>query len=904
MGSREDADTALRRITNRFGSSPKWPDWVVGEMCRKPVEVTQAARDLLVEQPGEYGSTTGERAALAWVADRLDEYLLRRYAIRDGLPATELAERVLAMLASLGPDYLYSQSPACGEVGDLLVAQAPEARVVLSREFVRHLDAAPTVGVHTLLGRLVEADGAVDVPAVLEWAGGGEMIGVAGVDGLLVAESAAGRPWPLALAAARRQAVNQGWDDLPALRAAEPLWPPVNAGEAWADRLIADVVAMPEPQRAAWRALLTHAAGANQARPSDRWRRTGAALVAEVDFVACTTGWLALVGRPRIAPLRVGPLDGSDPNEGFDPYNATVLRGLLWLLADLPPERAIVRLFGAVVETALRKVPGIGPRSPKLANAAVYGLSQVDDPAAVGELARLSVRVTHKGSQKELGKALNARAAALGMSRHEIEELAIPAYGLQDVGRRVERLGATTAEVHVAGNETILRWQNAAGRPVKAPPAEVRRDHGEALAELKASVKEIDKMLAAQRDRLDRMLLSRREWPFEAWRERYLDHPLVGTLARRLIWTVDGIACCWADGAPRTADGAVLAPAADATVALWHPIGQPVPAVLAWREFLERHAVTQPFKQAHREVYVLTDAERATGTYSNRFAAHIVRQHQFHALAAVRGWHDVLRMMVDDVYPPPTRQLPEWGLRAEFWVEGAGDEYGRDTSESGAYLRLATDQVRFYPIDAPGHQTHASGGGYEQWLHADQRPTEPVPLESVPPLVFSEVMRDIDLFIGVGSVGNDPTWSDGGPEGRFREYWANYSFGELSETAQTRRDLLTRLLPRLAIAARCEIAGRFLRVRGDLSTYKIHLGSGNILMEPHDEYLCIVPDRSAPAGTDGLFLPFEGDRTLSLVLSKAFLLAGDRTITDPTIRSQLHRTGTSQRAAVDDGSAR
>ena len=29
----------------------------------------------------------------------------------------------------------------------------------------------------------------------------------------------------------------------------------------------------------------------------------------------------------------------------------------------------------------------------------------------------------------------------------------------------------------------------------------------------------------------------------------------------------------------------------------------------------------------------------------------------------------------------------------------------------------------------------------------------------------------------VATVGNDPTWQDGGPEGRFRDYWASYSFG-------------------------------------------------------------------------------------------------------------------------------
>ena len=52
------------------------------------------------------------------------------------------------------------------------------------------------------------------------------------------------------------------------------------------------------------------------------------------------------------------------------------------------------------------------------------------------------------------------------------------------------------------------------------------------------------------------------------------------------------------------------APSELATVALWHPIGRPVEEVLAWRDRLERLEIKQPYKQAHREVYLLTDAER------------------------------------------------------------------------------------------------------------------------------------------------------------------------------------------------------------------------------------------------------------------------------------------------------
>ena len=55
-----------------------------------------------------------------------------------------------------------------------------------------------------------------------------------------------------------------------------------------------------------------------------------------------------------------------------------------------------------------------------------------------------------------------------------------------------------------------------------------------------------------------------------------------------------------------------------------------------------------------------------------------------------------------------------------------------------------------------------------------------------------------------------------------------------------------------------------------------------------DRYLCIVPAQGQldKAG-ERIFLPFEGDRTLSLILSKVFLLAADDKITDATILRQL-----------------
>ena len=700
-------------------------------------------------------------------------------------------------------------------------------------------------------------------------------------EALAEAELATGRPLAPAVVAVFRRSALEAYGTKPLAEwAARLTAPALNVGEEWAEQALRDGTG-PD-----WQALLAHTTTATAAKPTAKWDKRAGALIDALgaDHVReKALPWLALVGRPRTFPLDRGPYE-PDINSAYDPYNANALRGLGWLLSLLPPHPDTARALGTLVETSLKKVAGLGPRNPKVANAGVVALARIDSEPALAELARLATRVTYKNTAKLIDTALETRAQALGLSREEIEELAVPAYGLTEVGHAEHHLGEVTAVLEVRGGKALLSWHNAAGKPVKAPPAAAKRDHADELKELKAAAKDIDKMLSAQSERLDRQFLARRTWSYDTWRERYLDHPLVGTLARRLLWTVDGTTVGHTDGELRTLTDDPVTQGSE--VRLWHPAGHEPAEIVAWRDWLERHEITQPFKQAHREVYLLTDAERTTATYSNRFAAHVLRQHQFHSLAAVRGWRNKLRLSVDDEAPPAVRELPQWGLRAEYWIEGDGGADYQDITESGSFLRLRTDQVRFYPIDAPENSAHCCGGKYSMWLRDGAAPVDPLPLEAVPLLVLSEVLRDVDLFVGVASVGNDPTWQDGGPDGRFREYWTSYGFGELTQSAETRRMLLERLIPRLAIADRCALEGRFLQVKGDRHTYKIHLGSGNILRTPNDQYLCIVP-KSTGAAPQGGYLPFEGDRMLAVILSKAMMLAEDTKITDSTILGQL-----------------
>ena len=688
-----------------------------------------------------------------------------------------------------------------------------------------------------------------------------------------------------------------------------------DAGEAWTDKVLADLEIMTPEARLAWCELFAHTVTAESGKPSAKWLAEAARhreAIGEMEFARSVGSWLNLVAPPAPFTLVAPKYEGADVMDNAAIYdgflrltaeyehqqaeylsrisekNNWLLKGLAWYAAS-SDQPEVARGLAKMTQAAFTNIVGYGPMAARAGNAGIWALGQMPGGIGVGPLATLRTRLRDRGALKLIAAAIESAAKASGMTVEELEDLVVPTGGLGADGARAETFGTEgSARLSLAGatGRTKLEWFGADGKPRKAVPAGVKREFAAEVKALKAAEEEIASALSAQAARFDKALLDERVWTLAVWRERYGSHPVLGNLARRLLWTIGGTAALpIGDDFVNVSEQMLSSLTDEAEVRLWHPISAPPEEVMRWRDALETRGLTQPFKQAHREVYLLTDAERATNTYSNRFAAHILKQHQFNSLCVLRGWKNTLRLMVDDTYPPATRLLPQYGLRAEFWVEGIGDDYQVDTNEAGTYLRLATDQVRFYAENAETNYAHAGGGGYASGR--GQTPAAPLPLAEVPPLALSEVMRDVDLFVGVASLGNDPAWSDGGPAGRYRNYWQDYAFGDLGETAKTRAEVLGKLLPRLKIASRCELNGKFLVVRGDLRTYKIHLGSGNILMEPNDQYLCIVPGRSE--GTGDLFLPFEGDRMLAIILSKAFLLADDTGIKDPTIVSQIKR---------------
>ena len=309
----------------------------------------------------------------------------------------------------------------------------------------------------------------------------------------------------------------------------------LHTDEAWTRYLRAQLDSLEPPPRTAWHGLLLHCNIANQSKPSRKWLQQVDVLIVGIGraaFAAVLSGALAEIGKPGTPQItRVSSGEFMLDPTLIHETHSDLLRGLIWCAGLVKDDNLIVSVGDAAL-VCFKKIPGIGPRAPKIGNACLYALSATSSLAAVGQLSRLKTRAKHASIRKQLDKALDTAAEKTGMTAAEMEEVAVPSCGLTEVGAHRLRLGDTTAVLEVLGGlKAEVSWLQADGKKLKAVPASVKEAFAADLKSLKQCEKEIANLLPAQRDRLEQLFLLDRSWPFPEFRSRYLDHPLVGILA-------------------------------------------------------------------------------------------------------------------------------------------------------------------------------------------------------------------------------------------------------------------------------------------------------------------------------------------------------------------------------------
>ncbi|MFT8807561.1 DUF4132 domain-containing protein [Gluconobacter sp.] len=528
-------------------------------------------------------------------------------------------------------------------------------------------------------------------------------------------------------------------------------------------------------------------------------------------------------------------------------------------------------------------------------NRIIRALGLTADRDAINEQIALRQKTRHSLMLSQINAALADSARKSGISITELEERSAYTHDLNSHHERAVPLpnGLTATlslKTNSSGTVTLFSTDGSELRPV--PPA-IRAELKSirAYEKLREEARALTKEMQAHRLRLERSWITQERWTAERFRTNYLTHPVLSWLAHRQIWTLtapDGTqrTVLFPNSTPVAPDGTPTASLRDdETVTLWHPLDADTALVNQWRDTLEDIALIQPIRQAWRETYVLTDAERATSPASLRYARQVLRQAQSVELGRQRGWRvRTLSMHMPSSEGDPTSlTIPSAGLHAEIWTAGVD---GHAAFHHGTFTHILTDRVQFRTVTDKGSWRYDGG----KKLSVGK---ETVPLEDVPPLIFSEVMRDLDLFVSVASIGLEVTYLDGA-EGQTIAQWrrmpdlAMWNYDEtlpLNGRARIRYETLERILPRLTIADRLELTDTYVHVRGVLHSYRVHIRTGNIFLDPDRRYICIVPDARKKKST--IALPFDDDQTLSVILSKLFLLAADDKITDPVILRQF-----------------
>ena len=250
-----------------------------------------------------------------------------------------------------------------------------------------------------------------------------------------------------------------------------------------------------------------------------------------------------------------------------------------------------------------------------------------------------------------------------------------------------------------------------------------------------------------------------------------------------------------------------------------------------WSEYqklLFEKQLKQPFKQVFREFYVKLSEELEKG--------------------------ESMLFSGNQIQPQKT----VGALRGRRWVADYDDGLQKSYYKENIVARIYAMADWFSPgdIEAPT---------LEWVVFLDRKTGKTMKIKEIPDVIYSEVMRDVDLAVSVAHAGGvDPE--------------ASHS------TIEMRRALVECNLALFRIK-NVKVEGNFAVIKGKLGEYTVHLGSG-VVHQMGNAMLYVVPVHSQHRGR--IFLPFvDEDPKTAEIMSKILLFAEDTKIKDPGILGQI-----------------
>jgi Domain of unknown function (DUF4132) len=321
-----------------------------------------------------------------------------------------------------------------------------------------------------------------------------------------------------------------------------------------------------------------------------------------------------------------------------------------WCLAGTPAKDGwVLHALGLLGDddTAARLTPVIrawpGEGGHQRAVTGLDVLAAIGTDAALRHLYGISQRVPFTALKARARLKISELAESLGLTAEQLGDRLIPDFGLDPDGTTTIDYGPRTFTV---GFDEQLRpfVLDQDGKRLKDLPAPGGRDDPDlAPAERKRFMdlkKSVRAVAGLQLRRLENAMVTQRTWNAAEFRSLFVGHPLIGQLARRLLWLAEseGVTTAFRVAEDRTfadiADDGLTLPD-DAVIRLPHPL-KLEKDLAAWSERFADYEIRQPFAQLERDVFELTEEERADHRLT-RFDGVVVPTTRLLGLVP-RGW--------------------------------------------------------------------------------------------------------------------------------------------------------------------------------------------------------------------------------------------------------------------------
>ncbi|MBR6364943.1 MAG: DUF4132 domain-containing protein [Lachnospiraceae bacterium] len=296
-------------------------------------------------------------------------------------------------------------------------------------------------------------------------------------------------------------------------------------------------------------------------------------------------------------------------------------------------------------------------------------------------------------------------------------------------------------------------------------------------------------------------------------------NPVLTDMIDALVFETDGKFGLWKDlEVKKGSDVYITHPYTMFTAGVWKDM----------QSLIFENEIVQPFKQVFRELYVKTEEEKGC-LDSRRYAGNQIQTKKTVGVLKNRRW-------IADI---------EDGLQKVYYKENII-----------ATIYALADWFSPSDIEAPTLE----------WVaFFDRKTGAPIKIADVPDILFSEVMRDVDLAVSVAHAGEvDP---------------------EMSHSTLEMRRAVAEFTCKSFKLTNVSFTATHAIIKGSREEYSVHLGSG-IIHLAGGLMINVLPVHSQRRGR--IFLPFvDDDPKTAEVLSKILLFAEDSKIKDPFILDQI-----------------